>query len=72
VFMDKALKKSKGNIVYEHQWKPGDLVVFDNQRLLHGRNKIIEGYANRLLYRMFFDQSEFDARRVPISSDFWV
>lgn len=35
---------------YQHVWKPGDLLIIDNQRTLHGRTAISDG-GTRVLFR---------------------
>jgi hypothetical protein len=36
--------------IYTHRWQPGDLVIVDNQRTLHGRLPLRDG-ARRILMR---------------------
>jgi taurine dioxygenase len=37
---------------YRHQWKPGDLVIWDNRRLLHKANGDYDMSQTRYLYRV--------------------
>lgn len=46
--------------VYWHQWNPGDLVLWDNQRLLHAATPFDNTKYERLLYR-----AEFGPYHVP-------
>jgi acetamidase/formamidase/alpha-ketoglutarate-dependent taurine dioxygenase len=48
------------NGVYWHQWKPGDLVLWDNQCLLHAATPFDAVKYERLLYR-----AEFGAHYLP-------
>jgi alpha-ketoglutarate-dependent taurine dioxygenase len=56
----------KENVIYSHKWKKNDLVLFNNQLLLHGRDKITDINNNRLLYRIWFDTKDFLEIRNPI------
>ena len=53
-------------ICLKHSWSEGDLVLFNNQLLLHGREKILDNNSNRLLYRIWFDEGNFDETKKPI------
>lgn len=46
------------SIFLEHKWEKHDLLLFNNQLLLHGRNKIPEG-SRRTLYRIWCDHPDF-------------
>ena len=37
----KEVKKISHKLTYYHKWKPYDLIMIDNRRFLHGRNKIL-------------------------------
>jgi len=37
---------------YRHKWKPGDLVLWDNRRLLHKANGDYDHREERYLYRV--------------------
>lgn len=50
------------NGVYWHSWKPGDLVLWDNQVLLHAATPFDATKYERLLYR-----AEFGPHHVPCS-----
>ena len=40
--------------VYEHAWRPGDLVLFDNRVLLHAATPFDAAAHERLIYRAEF------------------
>ncbi len=62
-FLDNELKK---RVVYEHTWAAGDLFVFDNQQVLHGRKEIDDLDSQRLLYRIWFDRANVSCEKEPI------
>lgn len=53
------------NVMHDHEWKVGDLIVFDNCLTLHSRREMAIG-GNRLLYRIWFDKEGFLAEKNPI------
>jgi len=35
--IQRFLAKIQEKVVYSHEWRKGDLIIFDNDRFLHGR-----------------------------------
>lgn len=50
------------NMVLEHDWNDGDLLLFDNHLLLHGR-RVVPAGSERLLYRIWIDLITFDSSK---------
>jgi gamma-butyrobetaine dioxygenase len=42
--------------------KPGEMVVFDNRRILHGREAFNPATGHRLLRGFYIDRGEIDSR----------
>ena len=43
------IKKKSDSITYYHQWKKRDVLMIDNKRYMHGRNKIIKKELREIL-----------------------
>ena len=43
------IKKKSELITYYHKWKKNDVLMVDNRRLMHGRNKIIKKEIREIL-----------------------
>lgn len=50
LLMELLAHQSNDSLVYQHQWTKGDLVLWDNRRVLHKASGGFEGY-DRLLHR---------------------
>ncbi len=54
-------------VFYTHQWRRGDLIVFDNERFMHGRSGSEQVDCNRHLYRVWIDRErDFIAQGVQV------
>ena len=40
-----------GDAVYRHDWRVGDLVLFDNRSMMHSATKLVD--APQLMYQVF-------------------
>ncbi len=56
-----AETRNEDNIV-NFKMKPGQMVVFDNRRVLHGRTAFDPATGHRLLKGFYVDRGEFDSR----------
>lgn len=53
------------DVMYQHHWKKGDFLIYDNNALLHGRNKL-QHNVNRHLQRIHILNGEpYDPNRKP-------
>ena len=50
------------NNVFEHRLEPGDCVLFDNWRVLHGRKAFDTASGDRWLKGTYMDHQEFDSK----------
>ena len=46
---------------------PGDMVAFDNRRVVHGRTAFNAGFGDRHLYSYYIEQNEIDSRTRVLS-----
>lgn len=66
--IDAAFKELyRSEFTYAHDWKPGDLVIWDNIALQHGRDPIPEG-ARRTLRRVSMSQHSLSDVLASVSS----
>lgn len=42
-------------VCYEHQWHRGDLLIFNNRKVVHGRTHVQDPERERHLYRVLFN-----------------
>ncbi|MCX6703616.1 MAG: TauD/TfdA family dioxygenase [Candidatus Zambryskibacteria bacterium] len=56
------------HVCYEHTWKPGDLLIFNNRQLVHGRTQVCDPQRERHLYRALFSDSEEENTFAPMMS----
>ncbi|MFI1227180.1 MULTISPECIES: TauD/TfdA family dioxygenase [unclassified Streptomyces] len=57
----KALMDEEGR-AYHHSWRQGDMIVFDNRRILHGREQFDQSGMRRKLRGGYFSEVELRAR----------
>lgn len=52
----------RAEIVWQRKLQPGDILVFDNRRTLHGRASFIDDGSKRLLKGCYIDGDDFQSR----------
>jgi alpha-ketoglutarate-dependent taurine dioxygenase len=43
--------ENQASVVYQHEWKAGDILIIDNWRVLHGRGNVASNNQERILLR---------------------
>lgn len=50
------------NCIYHKEWKQGDMIIYDNRRIFHGREKFDSQNFKRILRGGYFDNAEIVGR----------